>query len=71
MCSNHRVARDTTGAPAVCFGRSGESLAAEPFSVADRCAATFAWWGDPYERTSCAGDLTAVQQPAGYGFLRK
>ncbi len=64
--SNHRVARDTTGAAAACTGRSGESLAAEPFSIADRCSATFAWWGDPYERTTCTDDATVVMQPAGY-----
>jgi hypothetical protein len=65
--SNHAVARDASAlAPAACTGRSGESLAAAPFSIADRCAATFAWWGDPYERRACASDPTLVMQPAGY-----
>ncbi|HEV7556038.1 MAG TPA: hypothetical protein VGO00_11310 [Kofleriaceae bacterium] len=65
--SNHAVAHDTTAlAPESCTGRQTESLAAEPFGVADRCAATYVWWGNPYIRTTCTADPTLVQQPAGY-----
>jgi hypothetical protein len=65
--SNQTAARDTSALAAdACAGRSGESLAYAPFDVADRCAATFVWWGDPYERRACADEPTMVQQPAGY-----
>ncbi|HEX5061663.1 MAG TPA: hypothetical protein VFV99_19990 [Kofleriaceae bacterium] len=65
--SNHIVARDTTVlAPDACNDRFDRSLAATPFQIADRCAATYAWWGNPYERTMCGDDPTLVQQPAGY-----
>ena len=53
-------------APTACTGRNGNPLAAAPVSIADRCAATFAWWGDPYELHTCADDPTLVQNPAGY-----
>jgi hypothetical protein len=65
--SNHAAAHDTTTlAPEACIGRSGESLAATAFEVADRCSGTFVWWGNPYVRTMCTADPTLVQQPAGY-----
>jgi hypothetical protein len=65
--SNHLVARDTTAlAPHSCNDRFDRSLAATAFSIADRCAATYAWWGNPYERTTCNDEPTLVQQPAGY-----
>jgi hypothetical protein len=65
--SNHVVARDTTPlAPEVCLGRQSESLAGVAFEIADRCAATYAWWGNPYQRSACADEPTAVQQPAGF-----
>jgi len=65
--SNHQVAHDTAPlAPEVCTGRQGESLAAAPFSVADRCAATYLWWGNPYVRSACTTDATLVQNPGGY-----
>jgi hypothetical protein len=65
--SNHTAARDTTVlAPHACDGRLGESLAATPFDVADRCAGTYIWWGNPYSRASCAEQPHLVQQPAGY-----
>jgi hypothetical protein len=65
--SNHVVAHDTAPlAPEVCTGRHDESMAAAPFGVADRCAATFAWWGNPYIRSGCTTDTTLVQNPAGY-----
>lgn len=63
--SNHLAARSAT-APQACARRHDEPLAAAPFSIADRCAATFAWWGDPYEIRTCADDPTLVQNPAGY-----
>ena len=65
--SNHVVAHDTTALAAeACTGRQGESLAASAFATADRCAATYLWWGDPYVRTSCTTDPTLVQNPGGY-----
>jgi hypothetical protein len=53
-------------APEVCTGRHDESLAATPAGVADRCAATFVWWGNPYDRAPCTADPTLIQQPTGY-----
>jgi hypothetical protein len=65
--SNHVVARDTTSlAPGVCDGRKMESLAASPFDIADRCAATFAYWGNPYIRNTCGDEPTLIQQPSGF-----
>ena len=65
--SNHLVARDTSALAAhSCNDRFDRSLAATPFDIADRCAATFAYWGNPYERSACADEPTLVQQPAGY-----
>jgi hypothetical protein len=63
--SNHLAARSAT-APEACTGRQDEPLAAAPFTIADRCAATFAWWGNPYEIHTCTDDPTLVQNPAGY-----
>ena len=65
--SNHVAARDSLSlAASACMGRKDESMAATPFSIADRCAATFAWWGNPYIRTSCTDEPSLVQNPAGY-----
>jgi hypothetical protein len=65
--SNHATARDTTAlAAASCTGRKDESMAQTPFSIADRCAATFAWWGNPYIRMTCSDEPSLVQNPAGY-----
>jgi hypothetical protein len=65
--SNHTVAHDTTTlAPHSCNDRFDRSLAPTAFAIADRCAATYAWWGNPYERHSCADEPTLVQQPAGF-----
>lgn len=65
--SNHRAARDTTAlAPHACSDRFDRSLAATAFPIADRCAATYAWWGNPYERYTCTDEPTLVQQPAGF-----
>ncbi|HEX7466410.1 MAG TPA: hypothetical protein VF309_07210, partial [Usitatibacter sp.] len=65
--SNHVVAHDTTALAAeACTGRQGESLAMSAFATADRCAATYLWWGDPYVRASCTTDPTLVQNPGGY-----
>lgn len=63
--SNHQVAHAQAAATA-CTGRFSEPMAAAPFSIADRCAATFAWWGNPYEIGSCTDDPTLVDNPAGY-----
>jgi hypothetical protein len=63
--SNHTIAHVPTE-PTACTGRHDEPLAAAPLSIADRCAATYAWWGNPYELASCAADPTLVQNPAGY-----
>jgi hypothetical protein len=64
--SNHHVARDTTAAPEVCLDRQGNSLAATAATVADRGAATYVWWGNPYERSVTPADPTLVDNPAGY-----
>jgi hypothetical protein len=65
--SNHHAARDTAAlAPEACLGRQDESLAAAPFDVADRCAATYVWWQDPYTRQACAGEPALIDQPTGY-----
>ena len=65
--SNHVGARDTTAlAPHSCTDRFERSLAATAFEIADRCAATYAWWGNPYERSTCSDEPTLVQQPAGF-----
>jgi hypothetical protein len=65
--SNHVVARDTSAlAPEACTDRQDNSLAAAPFAIADRCAATFAYWGNPYERSSCADEPALIHQPGGY-----
>lgn len=65
--SNHQVARDTSVlAPNACTDRLGNSLAAQPFEIADRCAATFAYWGNPYERHQCDDRHELVRQPGGY-----
>jgi len=63
--SNHQVAHAQSAASA-CTGRFAEPMAAAPFSIAGRCAATFAWWGNPYEIGSCTDDATLVDNPAGY-----
>jgi hypothetical protein len=65
--SNHGVARDAAAlAPHACDDRQGVSLAALPFDVADRCAATYAWWRNPYRRETCADEPERVDSPAGY-----
>jgi hypothetical protein len=63
--SNHVVARAPT-APAACAGRHAEPMAATPLSIADRCATTFAWWGNPYELRTCDADATQIDQPGAY-----
>ena len=65
--SNHGVAHPTNqDAPHACDDRFGNSLAADAFEAADRCASTYAWWGNPYSRDPCSDDPTAIWQPAGY-----
>jgi len=65
--SNHVVARDTAAlAPHACSDRFDRSLAATAFGIADRRAATYAWWGNSYERYTSADEPTLVQQPGGY-----
>ncbi len=65
--SNHQVAKNTQDlAPNACTDRLGNSLAAQAFEIADRCAATFAYWGNPYERTQCIDDARLVRQPGAY-----
>ena len=63
--SNHVVARAPAEAQA-CSGRHDEPMAAAPLSIADRCAATYAWWGNPYEIAGCTDAPALVQNPAGY-----
>jgi hypothetical protein len=65
--SNHAVARpDVLDVPHACDGRQGESLAATAYEAADRCAATYAWWGNPYRRDPCGDDPTAIWNPTGF-----
>lgn len=65
--SNHGVAHpDVLAVPHACDGRQGESLAATAFEAADRCAATYAWWGNPYRRDACSDDPTAIWNPTGF-----
>jgi hypothetical protein len=65
--SNHEVARDTAAlAGEVCLDRQDNSLAEVPFEIADRCAATFAYWGNPYARTTCGDAPTVIHQPSGF-----
>ena len=65
--SNHTVARDTAAlAPGVCLDRQDNSLAQDAFEIADRCAGTFAYWGNPYERSTCDAWHELVHQPGGY-----
>lgn len=49
-----------------CRDRQDASLAATPFSIADRCATTFAYWGNPYERQRCAAEPTHVKAPGSF-----
>lgn len=49
-----------------CDGRKGDSMAAEPVPVAERCAHTFLWWRNPYFRESCTERTWEVRQPADY-----
>jgi hypothetical protein len=65
--SNHGVAHpENLDAPHACDGRQGESLAADPFEAAVRCAATYAWWGNPYRRDACTDDATLIWNPTGF-----
>ena len=55
--SKHTPKRDAAAlAPHACDDRFGLSLAREPFGPADRCPATFLFWGNPYSRGRCDED---------------
>ena len=54
------------GAPEVCLDRQDNSLAFTAFDVADRGAATYIWWGNPYQRYVATGDPALVNNPTGY-----
>jgi hypothetical protein len=65
--SNHQVAKNTAAlAPHACTDRLDNSLGTTPFEIADRCAATFAYWGNPYERSQCDDRHELVRQPGSY-----
>jgi hypothetical protein len=65
--SNHQVAKNTAAlAPHACSDRLDSSLATQAFEIADRCAATFAYWGNPYERSQCDDWHELVRQPGSY-----
>jgi len=49
-----------------CLNRFNEPEGGLPRETADRCAATYLWWGDPYSLGSCAADPTYVHPPQGY-----
>ncbi len=52
--------------PHYCDGRLGSSMAEFPISVAHRCVSTFSFWGNPYNRHSCAAAPWKVKQPGDY-----
>jgi hypothetical protein len=52
----------------VCLDRQDNSLARAPFAIADRCAATFAYWGN-YERHACDVARAQYWMERYYGFI--
>ncbi|MBP7126775.1 hypothetical protein KBD49_10470 [Myxococcota bacterium] len=62
-----QVARDTESRyPPYCKQRNGDMAAEHVIPVNERCVSTFEWWGDPYDRETCAGDPWTVKMPADY-----
>ena len=49
-----------------CTNRFHDPEGEHPRSAAERCAATFAWWGDPYSLEACDDDPRYVAPPTGY-----
>lgn len=50
-----------------CTDRFGDAVSEHPREIADRCAATFVWWRDPYQLDeSCADDPLRLEVPTGY-----
>ena len=49
-----------------CVSNRHGNLASESMPMADRCMATFEWWGDPAQIENCTGDPTSARPPAAY-----
>ncbi len=53
--------------PPYCESRFDGDMKAEfPVPIAERCTATFEWWGDPYDRDNCSAAAWNVQVPTDY-----
>ena len=50
----------------VCLDRLGHDLGAYPRQVAERCASTFLWWGNPYQLRGCAENRRVINVPTDY-----
>lgn len=49
-----------------CTDRFGRPSSQQPRTAAERCAATYAWWGDPYSLEACDEDPRYVAPPTGF-----
>ncbi|MBI5501896.1 MAG: hypothetical protein HY907_16755 [Deltaproteobacteria bacterium] len=50
-----------------CLNRFDESASEHAREIADRCAATFVWWRDPFSLTdACSDDPQTIHPPTGY-----
>ncbi len=50
-----------------CTDRFGDPVSEHPREIADRCAATFVWWRDPYQLDeTCADEPRELEVPTGY-----
>lgn len=53
--------------PEFCETRFDDDFEAEfPVPVNERCASTFEWWGDPYDRETCSDAAWNINVPTGY-----
>jgi hypothetical protein len=50
----------------VCEDRFDRPMTNYARTAAERCAATFVWWGSPYSTAECEGNARVIRQPAGY-----
>jgi len=50
-----------------CLNRFDEPASEQAREIADRCAATFVWWRDPFSLgDSCGDDPQTIHPPTGY-----
>jgi hypothetical protein len=50
-----------------CLNRFDEPASEQAREIADRCAATFVWWRDPFSLSdSCSDDPQTIRPPTGY-----